>query len=735
MALLQFLANGMRDSSGNALNAGTVDFYLSGTSTRQTVYSDYLLTVPLANPATLDAGGRLTAYSDKNLRLVFTDSSGNSIGTYDDITGGTVYANKVLLVTPGAKDDFTSPHVDGALEALETSLGSTNARYKTTRTGGSARYVKTKLEEVYDVKDYGAVGDGVANDTAAIAAAVAAMPSAGGGALYFPAGTYLFTTIAIGRSNVLVYGDGDASILLQSGSTTTLIDLTGTAANVTIRDLQMHGAGSAGTTAAIGIAMAAGTSNIKVQNVSFSGATASTGFNSAVSCSGTSGEYWVRDCRFDRVFGAVAAGTVGNGVLLTAAVRCQVRGCYFIGNGTMNYGIHSTGAASRCLIANNFIDSCTTFGISIDTGSDQMDIVGNTVRNTTGGGATDFGCGIYTFALQNSFIDGNHSYSNVKHGIACVNNSTRCSIRGNLCHSNTLDGFLIRDQSTSCSITGNHSYLNSQRGFSWATTTDSADPHLGSHVSSNFAERSNQEGFRFEGCSGFTISGNTAMDNSVSPVRTYAAFEIRTYNGAGGHRGGSNNAVVGNVARETAGTYEHLTALRLIDGAGGTTNVISTTMNGNDFPPQATNGTLSVLVVGAVIYANGITPNGELTLTTSAAVTLPAVAAGLTVYVDTSGASVTITIPNIAVTGITYTFVKTSISNTMTVLTAGAIRRVTAGTATSYTSAAAAGTLDETVLQLRGHSSSGTYVVLSETCSSATAAAGGAMTSSFLWTV
>jgi hypothetical protein len=42
----------------------------------------------------------------------------------------------------------------------------------------------------FNVQDYGAVGNGVTDDTAAIQAAAAAIQAAGGGTLYFPAGTY-----------------------------------------------------------------------------------------------------------------------------------------------------------------------------------------------------------------------------------------------------------------------------------------------------------------------------------------------------------------------------------------------------------------------------------------------------------------------------------------------------------------------------------------------------------------
>jgi polygalacturonase len=51
-----------------------------------------------------------------------------------------------------------------------------------------------RMPNVFNVKNYGAVGDGLTLDTAAINKAKEACSSSGGGAVYFPAGTYLGKT-------------------------------------------------------------------------------------------------------------------------------------------------------------------------------------------------------------------------------------------------------------------------------------------------------------------------------------------------------------------------------------------------------------------------------------------------------------------------------------------------------------------------------------------------------------
>ena len=60
---------------------------------------------------------------------------------------------------------------------------------------------------VFNVSDYGATGDGVTDDTAAIQATITACGAAGGGTVYVPAGVYLISsTLTISADNVQMVG-------------------------------------------------------------------------------------------------------------------------------------------------------------------------------------------------------------------------------------------------------------------------------------------------------------------------------------------------------------------------------------------------------------------------------------------------------------------------------------------------------------------------------------------------
>src|SRR5712672_2972935 len=65
---------------------------------------------------------------------------------------------------------------------------------------------------VYNIKTFGATGDGKTLDTAAINKAIDAAAAAGGGRVYFPAGSFLTYSIRL-KSNVSLYLSDGATIV------------------------------------------------------------------------------------------------------------------------------------------------------------------------------------------------------------------------------------------------------------------------------------------------------------------------------------------------------------------------------------------------------------------------------------------------------------------------------------------------------------------------------------------
>ena len=122
----------------------------------------------------------------------------------------------VLATNSGGNVTVTIPGGGGgggASDAVDVS-------YSPAGTGAVATTVQTKLRESVSVKDFGAVGDGVANDAAAIQEAVNAITSYGGGDIKFPAGTYLLnSTVNILLSGISLTGDNQQSTWIVNGQT------------------------------------------------------------------------------------------------------------------------------------------------------------------------------------------------------------------------------------------------------------------------------------------------------------------------------------------------------------------------------------------------------------------------------------------------------------------------------------------------------------------------------------
>lgn len=76
---------------------------------------------------------------------------------------------------------------------------------------------ETIYKTSYDVRDYGAKGDGISTDNESINKAIDAASAAGGGTVYFPAGTYLSFSIRL-KNNISLYIDQGATILAADPS-------------------------------------------------------------------------------------------------------------------------------------------------------------------------------------------------------------------------------------------------------------------------------------------------------------------------------------------------------------------------------------------------------------------------------------------------------------------------------------------------------------------------------------
>lgn len=92
-------------------------------------------------------------------------------------------------------------------------------------TNAVTRTIQDKLRDVVSVKDFGAVGDGVTDDTAAIQAAINAAATFGvtgnfGAAVYFPSGRYIVSsTISLpGSQYVSLFGTGRSSVISWNGA-------------------------------------------------------------------------------------------------------------------------------------------------------------------------------------------------------------------------------------------------------------------------------------------------------------------------------------------------------------------------------------------------------------------------------------------------------------------------------------------------------------------------------------
>jgi hypothetical protein len=84
----------------------------------------------------------------------------------------------------------------------------------------------TELAQIttINVKNFGAKGDGVTDDTLAIQSAIDSLSQTGGGRIFFPIGTYKITSaINISKKFIIIDGEGKKSTIYNTGTTSSII--------------------------------------------------------------------------------------------------------------------------------------------------------------------------------------------------------------------------------------------------------------------------------------------------------------------------------------------------------------------------------------------------------------------------------------------------------------------------------------------------------------------------------
>jgi hypothetical protein len=202
-------------------------------------------------------------FSGTGSQVAYTLASDpGALGNSCEVFVGGIYQQRDTYTIAGTTLTFTAAPVAGTdnievVNFLTTAIGTTDSSLVTfvpAGTSATQRTVQAKLRDVVSVKDFGAVGDGVADDTAAIQAAINAASN-----IYFPAGTYLIESaisadtdgIRISTSNKNLHGDGEKSILKMGANSRFIICICGNLApntascpkvtDVSISDLMLWG--------------------------------------------------------------------------------------------------------------------------------------------------------------------------------------------------------------------------------------------------------------------------------------------------------------------------------------------------------------------------------------------------------------------------------------------------------------------------------------------------------------
>lgn len=332
------------NTDGSPLDAGYVYIGTAGLNAQTnpiSIYWDAALTIPAAQPIRTTGG-----YPSRN---------GSPAMVYANSDYSIIVRNKrgsLIVSALNATERFSS--------VVVSSVSSANVTFLQAGTGAVERSVQSRLSESVSVKDFGAVGDGLIDDTASIQAAITSIPISSGGTsngwtIYFPPGKYkISSTITVGNRRITfwapsIMGSGSAVVIYQATNNITWFDFTTGNADV----IAFHGIEFLGNATGTGVVMALGR-------------TAQPVYDSRIT-----------NCWFSSIGGTCIYGVDLQG--------CHITNCAF-DSGVEN-GINIL-VGSDNLISNNRIYNCSKNGIQLANGANNLisanlfDLNGSANENT-----------------------------------------------------------------------------------------------------------------------------------------------------------------------------------------------------------------------------------------------------------------------------------------------------------------------------------------------------------------
>jgi hypothetical protein len=216
----------IRTSNGYAYRNGTPALLYTGGEFSITIRNkreEFVLYSPVGygfDPAAVSASVVKNDFVGNGVQVAFVLSASPSTILATNIFINGVYQEKDSYTLSGNTITFSiAPPLSSSIEIMTNETGIINSgnandiSYTLTAAGATLQTVQTKLEQYVSVKDFGAVGDGVTDDTVAIQAAV----NNGVAAVYVPATTtyYKITDDITVPNGVTVYGDGWDSLIQQ----------------------------------------------------------------------------------------------------------------------------------------------------------------------------------------------------------------------------------------------------------------------------------------------------------------------------------------------------------------------------------------------------------------------------------------------------------------------------------------------------------------------------------------